>query len=180
MIKKKLFAVLLCFSMLFSFTAPAFAATNIPDKQLSSDLETKDSARENVGFAPALAGVYLIPGVGEVAIAATGAIVIAGVTIAVGNWIYTTVVNWVESYGKAQIAEASKNVSSQLKDSTGNVDLSKFNNKKPGNGPPTYLGPLGWYIQKDMAGHGGRAWKLFDKAGSRIASLASDGKILGK
>ncbi|MHB8124954.1 MAG: hypothetical protein ACYDEJ_04800 [Desulfitobacteriaceae bacterium] len=41
MLKKKFFAVLLCFTMLFSFTAPAFAATNIPDKQLSLDLETR-------------------------------------------------------------------------------------------------------------------------------------------
>ncbi|MHB8124955.1 MAG: hypothetical protein ACYDEJ_04805 [Desulfitobacteriaceae bacterium] len=132
-----------------------------------------------MGFAPALAGIYLIPGVGEVAIAATGVIVIGAVTISVTNWLYKTVVNWVQAYGKAQIAQASKNVSSQLKGSNGNVDLGKFN-KKPGNGPPTYLGPLGWYIQKDMAGHGGRAWKLFNKAGKRIASLASNGKILGK
>ena len=34
------------------------------------------------------AGIYFIPGIGEVVIAATGAIAVAGVTITVGTWLY--------------------------------------------------------------------------------------------
>ena len=34
------------------------------------------------------AGIYFIPGIGEVVIAATGAITVAGVTITVGTWLY--------------------------------------------------------------------------------------------
>jgi|LSQX01.2.fsa_nt_gb hypothetical protein len=80
---------------------------------------------------------------------------------------------------KIEIAYVSSKIPSKLK-SGDKVDISKFNQKKPGSGPPTWIGPLAWYIQKDTAGHGGRVWKLFDWAGNRIASLAADGKILGK
>lgn len=80
---------------------------------------------------------------------------------------------------KIEIAYVSLKIPSKLK--TGDkVDMSKFNRKKPGDGPPTWIGPDDWYIQKDIAGHGGSVWKLFNWAGKRIASLAADGKILGK
>ena len=132
------------------------------------------------GHTAALAGIYLIPGIGEIAIAAT-VIIVGGIIITMGVfWLYSKIVSWVKAYGKNQILQASKNVPSKLKAPDGRVDLSKFNKKKPGSGPPAYLGPLGYYIAKDMAGHGGRVWKLFDWAGKRIASLAGDGKILGK
>lgn len=36
----------------------------------------------------------------------------------------------------------------------------------------------GWKIEKDTANHGGRVWKLFNKAGKRIASLGADGSVL--
>lgn len=38
----------------------------------------------------------------------------------------------------------------------------------------------GWIIDKDNAGHGGRKWKLKDKAGNRVASLGENGEVLGK
>lgn len=81
---------------------------------------------------------------------------------------------------KAEINQIRNKISKKVLKSDGNVDISKFNQKKPGGGPPTWLGPLGWYIQRDMAGHGDRYWKLFNYAGERIASLARDGKILSK
>ena len=65
----------------------------------------------------------------------------------------------------------------------GKVDLSKFNNPKGPKGPRGnrgILGPLGWYILKDFDKHRGAMWKLFNKAGERIASLLSDGTITGK
>lgn len=59
-------------------------------------------------------------------------------------------------YDIAQVVQASIQVLNKLKASSERVDLNKFNQKKPGGGPPTWVGPLGWYIQKDTAGHGGR------------------------
>lgn len=45
----------------------------------------------------AAAGVYLIPGVGEVALAATGAIILGGVTIGAGHWAYKTIKSYFAS-----------------------------------------------------------------------------------
>jgi RHS repeat-associated protein len=132
------------------------------------------------GECAAVAGIYLIPGIGEVALAATGAIIVGGVVLWTGSRLATTIRSWVQTWGQSQIYQASKSIPNKLKKSDKYVDLSKFNQKKPGNGPPTWVGPIGWYIQKDMAGHGERAWKLFNWAGDRVASLAKDGKILGK
>ncbi len=42
-------------------------------------------------FAPAL---YFVPGVGQVALLATGAIVVGGVTIAEGSWLYEIISNF--------------------------------------------------------------------------------------
>lgn len=125
-------------------------------------------------------GIYLIPGIEEVAVVAT-VIIVGGIVITAGlSWLYSKIVSWINAYGEAQILQASKSVPSKLKTPDGRVDLSKFNQKKPGSGPPTYLGPYGYYIVKDMSKHGGRVWKLFDWAGNRIASIAGNGKILGK
>ena len=35
-------------------------------------------------------------------------------------------------------------------------------------------------VGKDTAGHGGRKWKLKDKAGNRVASLGENGEVLAK
>ena len=65
----------------------------------------------------------------------------------------------------------------------GKVDLSQFTNRNGPKGPKGgrgILGPLGWYILKDIDQHKGSVWKLFNKIGERIASLLSDGTIVGK
>lgn len=58
------------------------------------------------------------------------------------------------------------------------IDLSKFD--KPIRGKKGMKAKNGWWIEKDMANHGKRVWKLFDKSGKRIASLGKDGSILAK
>ena len=60
----------------------------------------------------------------------------------------------------------------------GRVDLSKFKTRLPGN--QGYKGPKGWRIKKDFDGHGGSAWKLFNKAMDRIASVRNNGSIRGE
>ncbi len=54
----------------------------------------------NQGIAPALAGVYFVPGVGEIAITATGAVLVAGVAISTGSWAYKQVVNYFKEHTK--------------------------------------------------------------------------------
>ena len=83
---------------------------------------------------------------------------------------------------KGEIDNARKKIPNRLM-KNGKVDLSKFNNPKGPKGPRGnrgILGPLGWYILKDFDKHRGAMWKLFNKAGERIASLLSDGTITGK
>ena len=58
----------------------------------------------------------------------------------------------------------------------GKVDLSKFD--KPVKGKTAWKSSNGWKIEKDTANHGGRVWKLFNKADKRIASLGADGSVL--
>lgn len=48
----------------------------------------------------AAAGVYFIPGIGQVALAATGAIVLGGITIGAGHWAYNTIVNYFKEHTK--------------------------------------------------------------------------------
>lgn len=58
----------------------------------------------------------------------------------------------------------------------GKVDLSKFD--KPVKRKTAWESSNRWEIEKDTANHGGRVWKLFNKAGKRIASLGADGSVL--
>lgn len=46
-------------------------------------------------------------------------------------------------------------------------------------GPPTWIGPLGYELIKDMSEHKGPAYKLFYH-GVRIATISMSGEILGK
>ena len=46
------------------------------------------------------AGLYLIPGVGEVLITATGAIIVAGVTVRVGSFLYDTIKTYFAEHTK--------------------------------------------------------------------------------
>lgn len=124
------------------------------------------------------AGVYFIPGIGQIAIAATGAIVVAGVTVAAGTWLYETITEWLSDSEAREIAEVRAQIPSRFRTDDGDVDLDKFTEKV--NGKKAYKEEKGWTIEQDTAGHGGRAWKLKDKSGKRVASLSEDGKVLGK
>lgn len=74
-------------------------------------------------------------------------------------------------------------IPSSLKTPDGRVDLSKFKSRggpMPPKGPRGFLGPGGYIIVKDLDKHGEKAWKLFDRTLRRLASLAADGRILGR
>lgn len=122
--------------------------------------------------------IYFIPGIGEVAIAATGVIAIAGVTIAVGTWLYNTINDWLSDSSRREIAEVRASIPSRLRNENGDVDLGKFKDKVKGKN--SYKEDGGWTIDKDTAGHGGRKWKLKNKSGNRVASLGENGEVLGK
>lgn len=77
----------------------------------------------------------------------------------------------------SKIKKILKKIPNSLK-KDGKVDLSKFNKKVRGEN--AWKSSNGWKISKDTANHGGRVWKLFDKAGKRIASLGADGSVLSK
>lgn len=121
------------------------------------------------------AGTYLIPGVGQVLITATGVIIIGGVTIAAGTWVAKKISAWFNQ--QKIISAVKKKIPSRLKDKKGNVNLGKFKNKVKKK--TAYKESGGWMIDKDNAGHGGRKWKLKDKSGKRIGSLDGNGKVLG-
>ena len=123
-----------------------------------------------------VAGTWFVPGVGEVIITATGVILISGVAVEVGSWVYDAVTDWFAK--QAEIKEAKANIPSRLKDGDGNVKVGDFN--QPVSGKTAYKEKGGWTIEKDTAGHGGRKWKLKNKKGDRIASLDENGKVLGK
>lgn len=53
----------------------------------------------NRGIAAA-AGVYFIPGVGQVLITVTGAIIVAGVTVCVGSWLYNKISTYFAEHTK--------------------------------------------------------------------------------
>lgn len=76
-----------------------------------------------------------------------------------------------------QIIENIKaSIPKRLKDKNGDVDLGKFNQKVKGK--TAYKESGGWEIDKDTSGHGGRKWKLKNKAGERVASLDENGKVI--
>lgn len=132
-------------------------------------------------FAPALAGVYFIPGIGEVALTATGAVVVAGIAYGAGTAIYNLVKKAISS-GKAKkkssIPSVAGNIPDRLKKSSGYVDLGKFNKKLRGGAKEE---KKGWKIEPDRGkgnSHGGSAWKLYNRSGKRVATLSKDGKIL--
>ena len=78
---------------------------------------------------------------------------------------------------KAVVKSVEKKIPKKLM-RNGKVDLRKFNKNRKGRSGKE--GPDGWYIEKDYARHADSAWKLFNRAGQRIASLFSDGSIRGK
>lgn len=118
--------------------------------------------------APAVVAVYFIPGIGEVALLATGAIVVGGITYYAGSWMYNKIMPYIIGFY----------IPNRLKKNGDTVDLSKFNKKI--RGKQAYKEDGGWYIEKDTAGHGGSKWKLKKPNGERVASLDEKGKILRK
>ena len=124
------------------------------------------------------AGVYFIPGIGEIVIAATGAILVTGVAVAAGSWLYNTITNWLSNSTAKGIAEVRAKIPSRLRNENGDVDLGQFDQKVKGT--TAYKEKGGWMIDKDNAEHGGRKWKLKDKSGDRVASLGENGEVLGK
>ena len=83
---------------------------------------------------------------------------------------------------RKEIDKVKSKIPKKLKKTDDKVDLSKFNKNGPKTpkGGRSKLGPLKWYISKDKDQHKGSAWKLFNRAGKRIASLSSDGTVVGK
>ncbi|MEH3001287.1 hypothetical protein [Bacillus pumilus] len=65
--------------------------------------------------------VYLIPGIGPVALT-----VIGGVTIAAGSWLYNKISYY---FSKKNADAAAKKIPKSLKKSEGKVDLKKFKDK---------------------------------------------------
>jgi hypothetical protein len=122
------------------------------------------------------AGVYFIPGIGEIAIAATGVIIVAGVAVVAGSWLYDTITDWLGNSDARAIAKIKGKIPSRLRDDNGDVDLGKFDQKVKGTDSRKEKG--GWIIDKDSAGHGGRKWKLKDKSGNRVCSLGENGEVL--
>ncbi|QSZ27678.1 hypothetical protein ACETAC_01880 [Aceticella autotrophica] len=121
-----------------------------------------------VAASPAVVSVYFIPGIGEVALLVTGAIVVGGVTYYAGSWLYDKIMPYIIGFS----------IPNRLKKDGNTVDLGKFNKKVKGK--EAYKEDGGWYIEKDTAGHGGSKWKLKDRKGNRVASLDEKGKILRK
>lgn len=134
----------------------------------------------------AAAGTYVIAGIGKVVITKLGEVVIAGVVVGAGTWLFSTVKEWFEGRADAQYEKVVDSVPRRLRD--GNVvDLDKFNKRVKVNGETAYEENGGWVIQKDRSNnsHGGSEWKLKspkdqkDKKGKkRTATLDSTGKIL--
>lgn len=135
-------------------------------------------ASRSVAIAPGIAvGSYFIPGVGQVLVLATGAVVIAGVTIHVGHWAYKKIKSWFSNY-RRNIANY-YGIPERLLDNRGNVRLGDFKNKVKGK--QAWKDPkTGYTKEKDTAGHGGKKWKIKDKQGKRKASTDGNGKILSK
>lgn len=132
---------------------------------------------------PAAAGVYVIPGIGQVAITVTGAVVVAGVTVKAGSWLY----NKISAYFSKKAAEkAADSIPSRLKKSRMKVDLSKFrdkNQKTPLDKSSGTFKNGNWVITRDTSGHLGyngnkKAWKIGNP--NRKASLDKYGNIIDK
>ena len=130
-----------------------------------------------------------IPGIGKVAIAVTGAIIIGGVTIKAGSWLYNKISTY---FAKKEAEEAAEKIPKKLKSKSDDmkVDLGKFKNKYGKTAKQTTSNPPftngNWYLEKDEAGHLGyngekKVWKLWKKGEKkRTASLDKHGNVISK
>lgn len=148
---------------------------NLLNHAIAIDAPENENTPSPMFIAP---GVYFIPGIGQIVIAVTGIVVVAGVSIAAGTWLYNTIVDWLSNSEARTIAQVRAKIPARLRDENGDVDLGQFDQKV--NGKTAYKEKGGWTVEKDTAGHGGRKWKLKDKSGDRVASLGENGEVLGK
>ena len=167
-------------SYLNPFNPDAIGTTYVSDNTGDGQIQTY------AAITGALAGVYSIPVIGQVTITVTGAIIVGGVIIAAGSWVY----NEVSTYFAKKTAEkAADKIPNDLKSGDMTVDLGKFKNKNQKTAKETTAGaPFNygskWYLEKDNAGHVGyngekKAWKLWKKGASkRTASLDKKGNVI--
>lgn len=157
------------------------------DEQKNNENNTvKSRNKRSLAFAGAAgwAGTFAIPGVGQVLLTATGAIVIGGVVISAGSWVAQKVKNWIYQSKKENAEKAKKAIPSSLKKKNGNVDLDSFTVRVRGKN--AYKDPKTGYIkEKDTTGHRGydgsvKKWKIKNKKGKRIASVNGSGKVVDK
>ena len=120
-------------------------------------------------------GIYFVPGIGEIALLATGTVVLLGTAYHVGNKIYHAVVDWIHesksSSAKDRADNAADKVPNKLKVDDKHVDLDDFVDKY-GNTPKdkssgTFRSKTDkrYTIEKDTAGHTGydgttKKWKI--------------------
>ena len=75
-------------------------------------------------------GIYFVPGIGEIALLATGTVVLLGTAYHVGNKIYHAVVDWIHesksSSAKDRADNAADKVPNKLKVDDKHVDLDDF------------------------------------------------------
>lgn len=134
-----------------------------------------------VAVAAPLAGVYLVPGIGEVAITVTGVIVVAGSVIAVGSWLYNTITTLLSNAHENEVDSARARIPRSLLRGD-NLDMSKFRSK---NKCGDLIGPSNWWLSRNtcQTPHKGDKWKLFHRENGvarRIASVTESGEIVGK
>lgn len=126
----------------------------------------------------AAAGVYFIPGIGEIAITATGAVIVAGVAVVAGTWLYSTITHWLSTSQARTIAKIKAKIPTRIRDENGNVNLGAFDKRV--NGRKAYKEKGGWTIDKDKAGHRDKKWKLKNEHGKRVASLDENGRVVSE
>lgn len=187
---KKLLSCILVFTMLFAINITAFANdVAIPDTQTVIDvndyiyIDGKAFTQEEFlallnattpeeclvyqnnqkNSRTAVVAVYFVPGLGEVALLATGSIVIGATVYSVGTWAYKTFKKWLKTSAKKEAEDAAKKVSNKVKvkGSKDKVDLGQFkdkNGKTPKNknsGNFISTKDKRYTIKKDHAGHTG-------------------------
>ena len=139
----------------------------LSDNNINVKTSTSGVSTQMVG---AIAAVYLIPGVGEVALLVTGGIVVAGVAWYAGSALYEMVMPYI----------IGADIPGRLMKDGKTVDLGAFDQKVSGKSVQYKNAKTGWAIEKDDTNHKGD-WKLKDKVnGNRKATLDKNGKILGK
>lgn len=111
-------------------------------------------------------------------------------TLYIAGWIVSLLPQGraLKSLAGASKAAARSSVLCSARRSPDHINLSVFRHRGDGSGPrggyhQTKLPRLyansecrGPFIQKDMARHGGSAWKLFNKHGKRIGTYSPTGK----